>query len=61
MVWRMYRQMYAGDERMIYLQARDITIESEPNVVTETDGEPLGETPLTVRAVPGGIHVLVPR
>ncbi|HYH79857.1 MAG TPA: diacylglycerol kinase family protein [Longimicrobium sp.] len=61
MVWRMYRQMYAGDERMIYLQARDITVESDPPVVTETDGEPLGETPLTVRAVPGGIHVLVPR
>jgi YegS/Rv2252/BmrU family lipid kinase len=61
MVWRMYRQMYAGDERMIYLQARDITIVSDPPVVTETDGEPLGETPLTVRAVPGGIHVLVPR
>jgi diacylglycerol kinase (ATP) len=61
MVWRMYRQMYGGDERMIYLQARDIVVESEPEVVTETDGEPLGETPLHVRAVPGGIRVLVPR
>lgn len=60
MVWRMYRQRYAGDDRMIYLQAREITVDSDPPVVTETDGEPLGETPLRARAIPGGINVLVP-
>lgn len=61
MVWRMYRKRFGGDDRMIFLQARDIVVESDPCVVTETDGEPLGHTPLRVRAVPGGIHVLVPR
>jgi YegS/Rv2252/BmrU family lipid kinase len=61
MVWRMYRKRFGGDDRMIFLQARDILVESDPSVVTETDGEPLGHTPLHVRAVPGGIHVLVPR
>jgi len=61
LVWRMYRQRYAGDDRLIYLQAREVLIESAPPVVTETDGELLGETPLRARAVPGGIHVLVPR
>jgi diacylglycerol kinase (ATP) len=61
LVWRMYRQRYAGDDRLIYLQAREVLIESDPPVVTETDGELLGETPLRVRAVPGGIRVLVPR
>jgi diacylglycerol kinase family enzyme len=60
MVWRMYRQRYAGDDRMLYLQARDIVIHSDPPVFTETDGEPLGETPLHVRSVAGGIDVLVP-
>jgi diacylglycerol kinase (ATP) len=61
MVWRMYRKRFGGDDRMIFLQARDILVESDPPVVTETDGEPLGHTPLRVRAVAGGIHVLVPR
>jgi YegS/Rv2252/BmrU family lipid kinase len=61
MVWRMYRQRFAGDDRMLFLQARDILIESDPCVVTETDGEPLGHTPLHARAVAGGINVLVPR
>jgi YegS/Rv2252/BmrU family lipid kinase len=60
MVWRMYRQRYAGDDRMIYLQAREILVHSDPPVFTETDGEPLGETPLHVRSVPGGIDVFVP-
>jgi len=46
---------------MLYLQARDVVIESDPPVFTETDGELLGETPLRVRCVPGGIDVLVPR
>jgi diacylglycerol kinase (ATP) len=61
MLWRMYRQRFGGDERMIFLQARDILIETEPTVLTEADGEPLGQTPLRARAVPGGINVLVPR
>lgn len=61
MLWRMYRQRFGGDERMIFLQARDILIETEPTVLTEADGEPLGQTPLRARAIPGGINVLVPR
>jgi diacylglycerol kinase (ATP) len=61
MLWRMYRQRFGGDERMIFLQARDISIETESTVLTEADGEPLGQTPLRARAVPGGINVLVPR
>jgi diacylglycerol kinase (ATP) len=61
MLWRMYRQRFGGDDRMIFLQGRDVTVDSDPVVVTEADGEPLGETPLRARAVPGGIRVLVPR
>ncbi|HEX8246149.1 MAG TPA: diacylglycerol kinase family protein [Longimicrobium sp.] len=60
MLWRMYRQRFGGDDRMIFLQAREVTVDSEPTVVTEADGEPLGVTPLRARAVPGGIRVLVP-
>ena len=59
MFWRLHRQRH-DDDRMLYLQAREVTIESDPPVFTETDGELLGETPLRVRSVPGGIHVLVP-
>ena len=59
--WRITRRRLGGHDRMIYLQAREVTVESDPPVFTETDGEPLGETPLRVRSVPGGIDVLVRR
>lgn len=59
-VWRVVSRQYAGDDRLIYLQAADVRVESDPPVVTEVDGELIGSTPLHARAVPGGITVLVP-
>ena len=61
MLWRMARRRYSGDNRLLYLQAEEIHIETDSPVVTETDGEPIGVTPLSVRAVAGGVSVLVPR
>ncbi len=60
-MWRVALRRYVGDERMIYLQAREIRVESDPPMVTQVDGELLGETPLVARAVPGGVGVRVPR
>jgi diacylglycerol kinase (ATP) len=59
-LWRVARRNYRGDERMLYLQAREIRIESDPPVVIQIDGDPAGETPLAARVVPGGVRVLVP-
>ena len=58
-LWRVASGQFAGDERMIYLQAREVTIESDPPVVTQVDGDPHGKTPLTLRAVPDAVRVLV--
>ena len=58
--WRMVSGQYAGDERMIYLQGREVTVESDPPLVTQVDGDLVGGTPLEARAVPGGVRVLVP-
>jgi YegS/Rv2252/BmrU family lipid kinase len=59
-LWRMARRRYAGDDRMLFLQAARIRIDAAPAVVTEVDGELLGQTPMEIDVVPGGIHVLVP-
>ncbi|CAN5259973.1 hypothetical protein BH20GEM2_BH20GEM2_13660 [soil metagenome] len=59
-LWKVARGSYAGDERMLYLQVRDIRIETDPPVITQVDGDPAGETPLTALVVPGGVRVLVP-
>jgi diacylglycerol kinase (ATP) len=52
---------YVGDDRMIFLQARDVAVESDPPMPTQVDGEVLGSTPLTARSIPGGVQVLVPK
>lgn len=59
-LWRVASRRYVGDERIIYLQAREISIESDPPVITQLDGDSIGETPLTARAIPAGVRVLVP-
>ncbi len=59
-LWKVARRKYAGDERMLYLQVREIHLESDPPVITQVDGDPAGETPLSARVVPGGVQVLVP-
>ncbi len=60
MLWRVARGRYEGDDRMIYLRAREVRIESDPAVVTEIDGDLVGHTPLEASVVPGGVRVLLP-
>ncbi len=61
MLWKVAWQDFVGDQRMIYLQAREVVIESDPVIVTQADGDLVGATPLRARAVPGGVRVLVPQ
>ena len=58
---RVLRGRFSGDERLIYFQASEITVHADPPAVTEIDGEPIGHTPLSARAVAGGVTVLIPR
>jgi diacylglycerol kinase family enzyme len=41
-------------------QGRAISVVAEPNQTVQADGEVLGQTPITVRVLPGAIKVLVP-
>lgn len=59
-LWKVASRRYVGDERMIYLKAREIRIEADPPVIAQVDGDLAGETPLVARAVAGGVRVFVP-
>jgi diacylglycerol kinase (ATP) len=58
--WRVARRRYSGDRRLLYLQAREVTVESDPAVITEVDGEPVGMTPFRASVLCAGVSVLVP-
>jgi diacylglycerol kinase (ATP) len=60
LLWRIARRRYRGDDRLIYLRAAHVRVESDPPVVTEADGDLVGSTPLAAHVVPGGITVLLP-
>lgn len=61
MLWRVARRQFAGDDRMIFLQAKKVSIESDPPVAIQIDGEPRGETPIEAEMEPLVGRILVPR
>ena len=59
-LWRVARKQFGGDDQMIFLQAKRVTIESDPPVAIQIDGEPRGETPIEAEVQPGRGRILVP-
>jgi YegS/Rv2252/BmrU family lipid kinase len=60
LLWRAAHNKFGGDERLIHLQAREITIDADPPIAVQIDGDPAGNTPVTATAVAGALKVLVP-
>lgn len=58
-LWKAARRQFGGD-RLIHLQARAVTIESDPPIAVQIDGDPAGSTPVSATAVRGGVLVLSP-
>lgn len=61
MLWRVARRQFGGDDRMIFLQAKKVRIDSDPPVAIQIDGEPRGETPIEAEIEPLSGRILVPR
>ncbi len=60
-LWRMATRRFAGDDRMFFLQARSVRIETDPPVAIQIDGQVRGETPLEVEIDPLAGRIMVPR
>jgi len=60
-LWNAARHRFSGDDRLIHLQAREVSISAEPAVPVQIDGDPAGSTPVHARVLPAAIQVLVPR
>lgn len=59
-LWNAARMQFGGNNRLIHLQARRVTIESDPVLPTQIDGDPIGETPLTATVLENGVRVMLP-
>lgn len=59
-LWKLARHDYEEDERMIFMQARTVRVESDPVLPVQVDGEPSGETPVEAEVRPSAGRILVP-
>ncbi len=60
MLWKVALKRYSGDERMLFLQARRVRVESDPPMAAQVDGEARGETPIEAEIDPRAGRILVP-
>ena len=59
-LWNAARMQFGGSDRLIHLQARRVTIESDPVLPTQIDGDPIGNTPITATVLERGVRVMMP-
>lgn len=59
-LWRAARRQFAGDSRLIHLQAREVSIYADPPIAVQIDGDASGITPVHARVDDSGIRVVVP-
>ena len=50
-----------SDPRVTLVRGRSVTVESDPPMAAQADGDPWGRTPLQAEIIAGGLHVLTPR
>jgi YegS/Rv2252/BmrU family lipid kinase len=59
-VWRAATKSFAADKSFLHFQTTQITIEADPPIAVQIDGDPAGTTPLTAVADPGALRMMVP-
>jgi len=57
---RVFKGEHLREPRVHVLRAREITVSADRPFTMYADGDPIGELPLRVRALPGAINVIVP-
>lgn len=53
-------ERHLQDPRVAYIQARQVTIETRQPMPVQVDGDPIGTTPVTFKAVPQALRTIVP-
>jgi YegS/Rv2252/BmrU family lipid kinase len=59
-LWRAAHRNFPGDDRLIHFQTSEITIDADPPIAVQIDGDPAGVTPITATVERRALHVLLP-
>jgi YegS/Rv2252/BmrU family lipid kinase len=60
-VWKALGKQYEGDnDRLLHFQAKEVTIEADPAIAVQIDGDPAGVTPMAATAVERAVRIIAP-
>ncbi|MGI8594830.1 MAG: diacylglycerol/lipid kinase family protein [Solirubrobacteraceae bacterium] len=57
---RVFKGTHVADAAVEVRRAREVTVRADRPFVVYADGDPISELPVTIRAVPGAVRVLMP-
>jgi diacylglycerol kinase (ATP) len=60
LLWRAALGEFTTSDRLLHFQARTLTIDASPPIAVQIDGDPAGETPVSMSVMRDGLRVLVP-
>ena len=59
-LWRSASRNLSGTDRLLHFQAAEITVDAEPSIAVQVDGDPAGLTPVTLTVMRDALRVMVP-
>ena len=59
-VWKALGGQFGDDDRLLHFQAKEVTIEADPGIAVQIDGDPAGETPVSARALEQAVRIISP-
>ena len=57
---RVFKGVHVGHPAVRVLRAREVRVDADRPFTVYADGDPIGDTPLTIRVIPRAVRVLVP-
>jgi len=60
-LFRIILRRFDHDANLRYFTASNVTVEADPPLHLQADGEPIGETPYRIEVVPNGVNLVVPQ
>jgi YegS/Rv2252/BmrU family lipid kinase len=58
--WRAATRNFEAGRSFLHFQTRSVTVEADPAIAVQIDGDPAGTTPFTAVADPGALSLMVP-
>jgi diacylglycerol kinase (ATP) len=60
LLWRVAHRGFTTSDRLLHFQARTLTIDADPPIAVQVDGDPAGVTPVSMSVMRDALRVLVP-